>query len=47
MQDYITEAFHIAARDTSSDYAVKMMNNIRKITALGVCAIEQNGCTPR
>ena len=47
LQDYLTEAFHKAARLPEPGAKEATMDMIRKIAAMGVCAMEQNGCPPR
>lgn len=47
MQDYLTEAFHVASRNPEPQAQIDAMDIIRKITAMGVCAMEQNVCPPR
>jgi hypothetical protein len=41
MQDYLTEAMHIATRTEEPNSTILVMENIRKITAMGVAAMEQ------
>lgn len=47
MQDYLTEAIHVASRNPDPHASDMVMNNIRKITAMGVAAMEQNKTQPR
>ena len=50
MQDYLTEAIHIASRNTeapNTEGRNKIMGAIRKVTALGVAAMEANGAPER
>jgi len=47
IQDYLTEAIHIASRNGEPECNKAIMANVRKITAMGVAAIEQNGCPRR
>jgi len=47
MQDYLTEAFNLAARNADPEASNLVMDNIRKITAMGVHAMEQNKTLPR
>lgn len=50
MQDYLTEAIHIASRNTEAkgtEGREKIMGAIRKVAALGVAAMEVNGVTNR
>jgi len=43
MQDYLREAFSQASRHADPESRVMVMNTLRKITAMGVAAMEQNG----
>ena len=47
MQDYLTEAMHTASRETDSHCNPRIMASIRKITAMGVAAMEQLGAPRR
>ncbi len=47
MRDYIDEALHLASRNSDEAIADAVRHNIRKVTALGVAALEQNGVLPR
>ena len=47
IQDYLTEAIHIAARTAEPESSKLIMNNIRKITTMGVAAMEQIETKPR
>ena len=47
MEDYIAEAKHALARGASQDSTPVAMNIMRKVVAMGVCAMEQLGSTPR
>lgn len=48
IQDYLTEAIHLATRGNEVDDArIAVQNSIRKITAMGVACMEQNGCPER
>jgi len=47
MQDYLTEAFHLASRNSEPEARIDVQHIIRKITAMGICCMEQNGCPPR
>ena len=47
IQDYLTEAIHMASRNPDPQATTMVMNNIRKITAMGVAAMEQNETPPR
>ena len=42
IQDYLTEAIHFASRKPEPDARMFVRNSIRKITAMGVCCMEQN-----
>lgn len=41
IEDYVIEAKHIISRDTPENTWDKCLNNIRKIAAMSVCAMEQ------
>lgn len=41
MQDYLNEALHVCSRNPAPQYKKEAMAIIRKITAMGVCAMEQ------
>ena len=47
IQDYLTEAIHIATRTAEPESSKLVMDNIRKITAMGVAAMEQIETQPR
>jgi hypothetical protein len=48
IQDYLTEAIRLATRGNEVDEArIAVQNSIRKITAMGVACMEQNGCPER
>lgn len=47
MQDYLTEAFHQASRYGDPESRGLVLNTIRKITAMGVACMEQNGAPRR
>jgi len=47
MQDYLTEAMHIISRGADSTAKPKALASIRKITAMGVACMEQNGAPER
>ena len=47
MEDYLLEAKHILSREPMPGCAEKAMESIRKVTTMGVAAMEQNGCEPR
>lgn len=42
MIDYLTEALHILSRESANTGRPKAMEIIRKVTAMGVSAMEQN-----
>ena len=47
MQDYLTEAFNHATRFPNPGSIEMVLEDIRKITAMGVACMEQHGCPPR
>jgi hypothetical protein len=47
IEDYVNEAKHICSREAYGICEPKAMDIMRKIAAMAVCAIEQNGCEPR
>ena len=47
MEDYLAEAKHILSREASPDAYSKAMGIIRKVTTLGVAAMEQINTLPR
>ena len=47
MEDYLLEAKHLLSRDDLFICRPKAMEIIRKVTAMGVCAMEQNVTKPR
>jgi len=47
MDDYILEAKHILAREMQQDAYPKVQHIMRKVTAMGVAAMEQLGAPPR
>lgn len=47
MLDYLTEAQHILSRESATTGRPKAMEVIRKVTAMGVSAMEQNETKPR
>jgi hypothetical protein len=47
MQHYLNRAIAEASTNADPEAAELVMDNIRKITAMGVAAMEQNGCPPR
>ena len=47
IQDYVTEAIHIASRNPNPEAQERVMEHIRKIGSMCVAAMEQNGVKPR
>ena len=47
MQDYLTEALHQVARNADPEAAEMALHTVRKITAMGVACMEQNGAPER
>jgi hypothetical protein len=47
MQDYLNEAIHTASRTWGPECAPAVLNIVRKVTALGVACMEQNGAPQR
>jgi hypothetical protein len=47
IQDYTTEAIHICSREADPVASEKALNWIRKIAAMGVVCMEQNGAPKR
>jgi hypothetical protein len=47
MEDYLTEAKHILSRKSKQDADPQAMEIIRKVVAMGVCAMEQHDTRPR
>ena len=47
MEDYIDEAQHILSREMKQDADLRVQNIMRKVTALGVAAMEQLGAPRR
>jgi hypothetical protein len=47
MQDYLSEAIHQAARYADPQGRDMVLHTIRKITAMGVACMEQNGAPRR
>ena len=47
IQDYLTEAIHIVSRNPDPKATKDVMHSIRKITAMGVAAMEQMGVENR
>lgn len=47
LQDYLSEAIHQATRIPGPESTALVMGTVRKITAMGVAAMEQHGAPPR
>lgn len=47
IRDYVDEALHLASRNDDSVTISACTNGLRKIAALAVAAMEQNGVLPR
>lgn len=47
IRDYVEEALHSASRDPDPTARTQNTNALRKIAALAVAAMEQNGVLPR
>lgn len=47
MQDYLTEAQHVVTRNTEPHASDSALHIIRKVTAMGVACMEQNGVMSR
>jgi len=47
MEDYINEAKHLLSRNAIPDCYPQAMEILRKVTAMGICAMEQNETKPR
>jgi hypothetical protein len=47
MQDYLTEAMRIVSRNVDPGASVAALHSVRKIAAMGVACMEQNGAPPR
>jgi len=47
MEDYLAEAKHILSRNDAPKCYSDAMEIIRKVTAMGVASMEQNGCLER
>lgn len=47
MQDYLNEAIHQSSRNPDPQARDMALNTVRKIVALGVCCMEQNGAPKR
>ena len=47
MEDYLNEAKHVASRVWGAEARPAIMDIVRKVVALGVACMEQNGAVPR
>jgi hypothetical protein len=47
IEDYLNEAKHILSRESYETCHEKAMHIMRKVTAMGVCCMEQNGAPKR
>lgn len=47
MNDYLREANQVAARVWGEDCKPRILDVLRKVTALGVACMEENGAIPR
>lgn len=47
MEDYIAEARSVASRTWGPEAKIKALDIVRKVTALGVACMEQNGIVRR
>lgn len=47
IQDYVNEGMHIASREPEPDARKKVNDQLRKIAAMAINALEQNGVSPR
>ena len=47
IQDYVAEALHVASRRPDPEARVQNTHALRKIAAMAVAAMEQNGVFPR
>lgn len=47
IQDYVTEALHVASRKPDPEARVQNTHALRKIAAMAVAAMEQNGVLAR
>jgi hypothetical protein len=47
MDDYVQQAKRVASTTWGPDAKIKTLDMIRKVTALGVACMEQNGVVPR
>lgn len=47
MEDYVSEAKHVCSRNSDAEIGGKVMDIIRKVSALGVACMEQHGAPMR
>jgi hypothetical protein len=47
IRDYVEEALHFSSREADDKCLAKQQDSLRKIAALAVAAMEQNGSRPR
>jgi len=47
MEDYLAEAKHLLARTAKQDAYVQVSHIVRKVTAMGVAAMEEHGAPRR
>ena len=47
MEDYLAELKHLLSRNNSADVLFEAQSIMRKVTAMGVAAMEQNGARER
>lgn len=47
MEDYLNEAKHVASRVWGPEAHMQILDIVRKVTALGVACMEQNGVVKR
>ena len=47
MQDYLNEAMHMQSRNAAEHVKKQCLDNMRKVTALGVACMEQHGAPHR
>lgn len=47
IEDYLVQAKHIITRESEPQASLRVMDIMRKIGGMAVCAMEQNGAPPR
>jgi len=47
MRDYVEEALHVVSREADPEASEKALHIVRKVAALGVACMEQNGVRRR